>query len=645
MSYNGLFVAAFSLFLAACNDGSSSNDKGTAIAVIADDYMQNVVVCSDCNKNMLCDIKEKQSTSNEDGFVFSNELDMKCPLLANVALDSKMKATAKQSEVEFKMVSPVGCENISPMSSLLSQEISSTVTKPKAKNALKLAMLTDLDICMDFLEIKNDSDATPFEKHEAEIYKTISQDYIADYSRRSELIEQNSDLSNLSGKYLHELITYRVWRRLDKYRSSPTLGLTTSTSTSSQVVNNNDSSDDEAGDLGYENYLNQELDDATSVNLFFTFNGNTGADLIRFHEDLNELKTTSLRYNDGVLTEFQNYFKPAQNETIERPSVLGKNGYLGITSSNDSLTSLSIYYDHKFFDETIQIGAVSEQINGLELTNRTYKELDYVLTSDLFFIEGLPVRILMDGFGGISSWAKATKGSDITFPDNNSSFAYRTNVVPLVNTVIFEDTGNCSPQADDPISNLCNYIDVIRPNVRTKGAKKVSTYFNTKTKSGYIYQATVDEIPDVLYLGTIGNDTPLNGTHLLAYKFSKEEFKIAFVKGDLNSITLEENGSSENINLKFFNGAEDITNNDLYATANWGISNVNGHEIAVITIPNSIRQLLPQLPRLLAITKLGGFDRYGDFVQRFGARGQELLGVDQTVFSVVEEALNQSQSK
>ncbi|WP_133406956.1 hypothetical protein [Parashewanella tropica] len=647
MSYKGLLVVSLSLFLNACFDGSSSKHK--SIAVIADDdYLQNAMVCSDCNNNLACDTDEMQTSSNDDGFVFSQNLNLSCPTLAVISPNTIKKMSSVQVEHEFKMVSPVDCDSISPMTSLLYQEMIHRGSKNKALKSLQDGMLTNLDLCKDFLKEKSlpISQSTPISKKEAEVYMQASKDYIANYKRRSDLIEADSQLGELPPSDKHKLITFSTLRRVHKYQKIPRFSFTEQQgSNQASVSSSNDNllSQSESEDLKFEDQLRTYLENAEPANLFDVFNGNTSASLTRYHEVPVGLKSTRLQYNDSVLTEFQSYWPPKVNEVIEKPSVLGVDGIKGLSSSDNSVSQLSIYYNHKLYEQTTKDG---DEVTGLELVNQSYRQLDYVVLSNKFSVSGIPVTTLMNNFPGIPSWGEASKNSNVSFPENDSSVAYEVFIVPTVDGVIYQDKSDCKPNADDPIEGLCHYVGVIRPHNRAKGAKNVTTYFDKRTKSGYIYQASVNEIPDVLYLGTANLSDKEEGAHILAYKETDEIFRIAVVNGDLSKLIIEEAGGPNNIYLQFYIpsgdpkiGPENVTDNDHFATTNWGTSTVNGHDVAGIIIPNSFRQLLPELPSILALTKVGGYDRQGDFVQRFGQRGTTLLGIEGGTIGFVEEAI------
>ncbi|MGB0895096.1 MAG: hypothetical protein ACPGUD_11880 [Parashewanella sp.] len=627
MCYKIHLTIVFIFLISACNDKTTEivdDITATKIPVISNnDYFQNVKVCSDCDGNLHCDKDERFSITDLNGEINSSSVNLSCPLVAIITPNATMKNSSSQPSEPYTLTSPHGCKIISPITSLVHQKINIDRQKQTiATDELQEYMLTDLPLCHNYLNEKSNSKATAISIKEAEIYQQIAADFITNYPERVKLLRDHEKFNKLPKLAQHEFAVFSQLRNIDQYAKIPTIvrKKTAVTSMSISASSTDDTPDDTLAAEGA--ILVHNTKHATAFNLLDPFNSNLNTKISLFHGTDVGLKYTYFQVNSGQAIESQN-FRPSAHLSETKSTVLGYDSLH--TLSHSTIAELGEY---SFFGPDNAAGA-----DSIEFTNNPVSSFKYSLVAAAFDVSELHVSTVMSLFPRLSdSWGVATQGSTMTFPVNTNLYSVAR--IPISDTVLFKPQPQCTPRADDPIAGLCHYVDVFRPQSRTRNQQKIVTSRDKRTKSGYIYQAGNNELPDILYLGATKD-----GSHVVAYRVNNDFFRFSLLEGKIDKLTITDTGDENELVLKFFNDKTEI--NEVTATTiDWQRATINGNNIASIIVPNSFRKMLPQLPRFLALVKKGGYDRQGTYYLADRKIDRVLLGVDVPTRDFIIESID-----
>ncbi|CZF78085.1 hypothetical protein GCE9029_00610 [Grimontia celer] len=174
-----LLATAIAISLAACgSDSSSSSDSGSTTeptttslsGKAADGYLQDALVCLDINLNKACDSDEPSATTDENG-AFSLEATKtqidSAPLLVEViagqTIDSDNPGVALNKG--YTLTAPAASDFISPITTLIQNEIEKGATLEESVVLVKAQLGTDADITSDYIEGKSsDTQQAEFER-------------------------------------------------------------------------------------------------------------------------------------------------------------------------------------------------------------------------------------------------------------------------------------------------------------------------------------------------------------------------------------------------------------------------------------------------------------------------------------------------
>lgn len=217
-----ILATAIALSLAACGGGDSSSgnsngggstDGGTTTPTqasltgkAADGYLEGALVCLDVNENKACDSGEPSATTDENGAYTLNatqtEIDAS-PLLVEViagtTIDSDFPGVA--IEKGYSLSAPAGAVFVSPLTTLIQNEIEKGATVEESVAAVKALLGTDSDITADYIEgKKGDANAEEFAKLH-NVSQVIARVMSAKLNELSDYAENNgvskSDLVNV----------------------------------------------------------------------------------------------------------------------------------------------------------------------------------------------------------------------------------------------------------------------------------------------------------------------------------------------------------------------------------------------------------------------------------------------------------------
>ncbi|RLV59302.1 hypothetical protein D5018_12870 [Parashewanella curva] len=195
------------LTLVACNDSNKQTvtkpPKTYSISgTVLDDPIRNAKVCTDCNNNMVCDSNEIHTLSDEQGRFELNNLSAEansCPLLAEVTTDSINVLSNQPIANPFKLTSPAGCHNITPITTMLKHEMSFGYTKEEATKFLQHRLQTDAPLCGNYVRARFDDTSSEQQKLEAKHLHQVANKFnelmVSNMSKLNDVLEEETQYS------------------------------------------------------------------------------------------------------------------------------------------------------------------------------------------------------------------------------------------------------------------------------------------------------------------------------------------------------------------------------------------------------------------------------------------------------------------
>ena len=152
--YQLFFVSFMPIFLIAC-DSDNHHSELSVTGKVMDDPIQNAKVCLDCNGNWSCDEAEPFSYSEENGRykIYTQDFNhiQHCPRLAEINQESVDEVTGYNIEVPHKLISPAKCNFITPITSLLHQQMTDGTSYDEAEKEIQAMINTHSPICSDYM--------------------------------------------------------------------------------------------------------------------------------------------------------------------------------------------------------------------------------------------------------------------------------------------------------------------------------------------------------------------------------------------------------------------------------------------------------------------------------------------------------------
>lgn len=170
-----LLATVITLSLAACgggdassgNAGGGSTDGGSTLPAkaslsgkAADGYLEGALVCLDINQNKTCDGDEPSATTDKNGAFMLDatqaQIDSAALLvevIAGTTIDSDFPGVA--IEKGYSLSAPAASAFVSPITTLIQNEIEKGATVEESVAAVKALLGTDTDITADYIEGKN----------------------------------------------------------------------------------------------------------------------------------------------------------------------------------------------------------------------------------------------------------------------------------------------------------------------------------------------------------------------------------------------------------------------------------------------------------------------------------------------------------
>jgi len=433
--------------LSACGS-SNSNDtvvdeetKTTLSGKAADGYLINAKVCLDLNKNKSCDDDEPNAMTTDGGAftlegVTQTQIDEN-PLLVEVTIETTDEDLITDDnpdgsiETPYKLSAPAGYTFVSPLTTLVQNEVESGNSVADAESNVQEKLGTSLNLNADYVE-GGEQGSDEFKKlHQiAQVTAKIIADNI-------KLLEETAISEGITTSELISLISSEVFAAL----SNITM----------QIENNEDETFDAsviAGDInkehigleteGLKDQIAQNEADKDSVvaslvdlikdggiNWFWS-EDEDGYVLLEYGNlSLNsELEINDVEYEidengDSVMLSFD----PDEDELVLTN--------MGWVVNDDTITDITLN-DNGSITFVMAAAALNETVTGKELT-----------------LDNLNVQATLKNSGGEGLWAEAVAG-DLTFPEGSKAYK-----------LDFEATTNGSPYELE-LQDWCQYDDSSR---------------------------------------------------------------------------------------------------------------------------------------------------------------------------------------
>ncbi|MBU2909029.1 hypothetical protein BCU98_04060 [Vibrio splendidus] len=476
-----LLAVAIALGIAGC--GSDSSDSSTTdtggstatsaslTAKAADGYLVGANACLDLNSNKVCDKDEPSAVTGDDGsFTIDNltqeQLEQGTLLIEVVAgqtIDTDNPGVVLSKS--YRLTAPPKSEFISPLTTLIQNEIESGSSLEEAKTAIQEKLGTTLDLTQDYIEAKNNNDLADAQKAAFENLHRVAQVTASVMAENTDALSETAAGAGISVEALTALIAEEVTRVLDEVvKNIEAAGESFDPSDIANNINRDhiDINDSNLEDKVKENEANKGSKKADLAKLIKTdginwFGGDndTGKDLVVAYGTLKSDADNSVTDTSYVYDYFAEQFVEFEDTPDTNSMVLGQNGW---EASDDTLTSIKPNKDGSLILES-RSSIFSEVASA--------KQLD---------ISGLNVRSIMDQTDDENVWSNIMPVG-LKFPDNTT--AYKLSVEDIYDNIYTFYKGDwCaeySPDRYEALNNSCNGISAFKNGSDTWLATLAST--------------------------------------------------------------------------------------------------------------------------------------------------------------------------
>ncbi|WP_061037700.1 hypothetical protein [Vibrio coralliirubri] len=476
-----LLAVAIALGIAGC--GSDSSDSSTTdtggstatsaslTAKAADGYLVGANACLDLNSNKVCDKDEPSAVTGDDGsFTIDNltqeQLEQGTLLIEVVAgqtIDTDNPGVVLSKS--YRLTAPPKSAFISPLTTLIQNEIESGSSLEEAKTAIQEKLGTALDLTQDYIEAKNNNDLADSQKAAFESLHRVAQVTASVMAENTDALSETAAGAGISVEALTALINEEVTRVLDEVvKNIEAAGENFNPSDIASSINRDHIAIDDSNleDKIKENEANKGSKQADLAKLIKTdginwFGGDndTGKDLVVAYGTLKSDADNSVTDTSYIYDYFAEQFVEFEYTPDTNSMVLGQNGW---EASDDTLTSVKPNKD----------GSLT-----LESRSSIFSE---VASAKQLDISGLNVRSIMDQTDNENVWSNIMPVG-LKFPDNTT--AYKLSVEDIYDNIYTFYKGNwCaeySPDRYEALNNSCNGISAFKNGSDTWLATLAST--------------------------------------------------------------------------------------------------------------------------------------------------------------------------
>ncbi|CAH6836098.1 conserved hypothetical protein [Vibrio chagasii] len=476
-----LLAVAIALGIAGCgsdsSDSSTTNTGGSTAttasltAKAADGYLVGANACLDLNSNKVCDKDEPNAVTGDNGeFTIENltqeQLEQSTLLIEVVAgqtIDTDNPGVVLNKS--YRLTAPPQSEFISPLTTLIQNEIESGASLDEAKATIQEKLGTTLDLTQDYIEAKNNDKLADSQKAAFENLHRVAQVTASVMAENTDALSETAAGAGISVEALTALINEEVTRVLDEVvKNIEAAGENFNPSDIAGSINRDHIAIDDSNleDKIKENEANKGSKKADLTKLIKTdginwFGGANEAD-----KDLVVAYGTLKADSDNSVSEISFIYDYFVEQFIEVERTLDSNGMVlgqgGWETSNDTLTSIKPNKD----------GSVI-----LESSSSIFNE---VASAKQLDISGLNVRSIMDQTDGENVWSLIMPAG-LKFPDNTT--AYKLSVEDINDNIYTFYKGDWCAEHDpdryQALNNSCNGISAFKNGSDTWLATLAST--------------------------------------------------------------------------------------------------------------------------------------------------------------------------
>ncbi|MCP4325959.1 MAG: hypothetical protein GY951_14970 [Psychromonas sp.] len=424
-----LVATCVASLLTACGGSSSSDSGGSSSSSsggttttslsgkAADGYLSDANVCLDKNKNKVCDEGEPSAISDsEGGFtiegVAQSDIDT-YPLLVEIIADKTIDLDNPGVLLpkSYTMSAPAGYTFVSPLTTLVQNEIENGKTKEEAETQVKDALGTTQNLTDDYVAAKLDDSLTEEQKVEFESLHHVAQVTAKIIADNMDALEQSSEELDIPIDDLVSLIVNEVFEELaDIVVQIDTIKASHEDGEEFNATDVDDGINFDKDSLKEKVEENNAQSSATSANLGELI---AGAGLHWFEGEREVEEGTLLEYGtikvdaEGVLSDVEYFINEAldgfemyvDEDEYEEEFVLTAGGWV---AENDDIESVTTNDDGSITLNTVT-ATLSETITGKEVS-----------------LEGLAVSHTLEGDN--KEWASSIGLDAKVFPEGARAY-------------------------------------------------------------------------------------------------------------------------------------------------------------------------------------------------------------------------------
>ncbi|MCY9861761.1 hypothetical protein OTK49_04390 [Vibrio coralliirubri] len=460
-----LLAVAIALWITGC--GSDSSDSSTTdtggstatsaslTAKAADGYLVGANACLDLNSNKVCDKDELSAVTGDDGsFTIDNltqeQLEQGTLLIEVVAgqtIDTDNPGVVLSKS--YRLTAPPKSAFISPLTTLIQNEIESGSSLEEAKTAIQEKLGTTLDLTQDYIEAKNNNDLADSQKAAFENLHRVAQVTASVMAENTDTLSETAAGAGISVEALTALINEEVTRVLDEVvKNIEAAGENFNPSDIASSINRDHIAIDDSNleDKIKENEANKGSKQADLAKLIKTdginwFGGanETGKDLVVTYGTLKAASDNSVTETNFIYDYVTEQFIEFEYTPNANNMVLDENGWV---VSDDTLANITSNKD----------GSVT-----LETSSSIFNEVANAKQLD---ISGLNVSSIMEQTDDENVWSNLMPAS-LKFPDNTT--AYKLSVENVHDDIYYYYKGDwCAEDRYEALNNSCNGISAFK---------------------------------------------------------------------------------------------------------------------------------------------------------------------------------------
>ena len=561
MNFKRSMIATFvCASLAACGGSGDSKttqeptpeQKTTSLtARAADGYLIGAKACLDLNNNKECDADEPFAiTGDNGGFTIegvTQEQINSASILVEITENTKDQDYPEKTLKPYTLTAPAGAEFISPITTLIQNEIEKGSTIDEAKQAVKTKLGTTQDPTKDYIAGKNSTDLSAEEKAEFASLHRVAQVTATVIANQTEALKQAAQDKQISVEKLTTLIVEEVNKALqtivEKVKVAEEKGEPIELAEIEKIATE---VDDEQIDLSTDNLEdkvneNEAAKSATMINLgelietegIYWFSGEKHPDQ-QMVLDYGKLKQEA----DGSVIDIEYNL----NKTMDGFELLQKDDEMNLQRM---LTTAGWVRE----DDTIT--AVTPNDDGSIVLVAKTAALNEKVKAKQVDISGLNLTTVMSKVDGNGAWAKVLP-KDATFPAG--TLAYQVKSERAVGSYFSFNEGNwCDDERKAQLNGMCNGANIQTGDGSTEWVKSLDEL---------VVDRTVDRLAT-------------KDTSKLSYMFG--------IKGAEASVEMVSGGE-----LNFYGQKWGEKTLIKLGTGTWKDITVNGQTLRELTMPSTI---------------------------------------------------------